>query len=73
MRRKSISDLNPEQVRRILAIGKEDQEQSDESSEAKTQTAPEVTASMFMDKTGSQIGPFRIEKELGRGGAGVVY
>ena len=70
MRKKSISDLDPEQLRQLLSIGKEDQEQSDDSSQAKTQTTPE---SMFIDKTGSRIGPFRIEKELGRGGAGVVY
>ena len=73
MRKKSISDLDPEQLRQLLALGKKEQEKSDDSPAAKAQTTPEVTASMFMDKTGSQIGPFRIEKELGRGGAGVVY
>ena len=70
MRKKSISDLDPEQLRQLLAIGKEDQEQSDDSSEAKIQTAQSINEeAMVIDRIpfmrfgrlddGSRLGPIQ--------------
>ena len=65
MTRKSAFGAEPENLRELLSLGLEGAIEQDIDSKA-----PEK---IFLDKTGSQIGPFRIEKEIGRGGAGVVY
>jgi serine/threonine protein kinase/formylglycine-generating enzyme required for sulfatase activity/dienelactone hydrolase len=81
MSKKSVFDLDPEQLNQLLSIGKETPgpvpEEQSSFSDVETQAAPTASLNVFTEKLGGQIGrtigSFEIVKIIGRGGMGVVY
>ncbi len=77
MSKKSVFDLDPEQLNRLLSIGKEApgpvSEEQSSSSSREPQAAPTASLNVFTKKPGDRIGRYRLLSVLGEGGMGMVH
>ena len=77
MSKKSIFDLDPEQLKELLSVGKEARgpipEEQSSSSSAEPAAGPTPPLNVFTEKAGEKIGRYKLLKVLGEGGMGMVY
>ena len=76
MSKKSVFDLDPEQLNQLLSIGKgpvEPAPQEPSSSPDLDQAAQTASLNVFIEKPGDKIGRYQLRSVLGEGGMGIVY